>query len=83
MSTVFDLLDRIQKNPGMYLGYPSVNSLFMFLNGYEVARGEGGTVLSEDEEAFYEHFQTWLQQKLGVRLVTSWAKLIMLFCHDE
>ncbi|MGI8932872.1 MAG: hypothetical protein ACR2FS_02250 [Phormidesmis sp.] len=48
MSTVFDLLDRIQKNPGMYLGYPSVNSLFMFLNGYEVARGEAGTVLSKE-----------------------------------
>ena len=67
----------------MYLGYPSVNSLSMFLNGYKVARGKAGTVLSEDEEALYEYFQPWLQQKLGVRSVTSWAKLIMLSCHDE
>lgn len=83
MSTVFELLNRIQQNPGMYLGYPSVHGLFMFLNGYEVARGEMGVELTEEEEGFYTEFQPWLQQKLGVRSVTSWAKLIMLSCHDE
>ena len=83
MSTVFELLNRVHQNPGMYLGYPSVNSLFMFLNGYEVARGELGVELIEEEEGFYAEFQPWLQQKLGVRSVTSWAKLIMLSCHDE
>ncbi len=83
MPTIFDLLDRIQKKPGMYLGYPSVNDLFMLLNGYEIARSELGVELTEDEERFYEEFQPWLQQKLGVKSVTSWAKLIMLSCHDE
>ena len=83
MSTVFDLLERVQENPGMYLGYPSISSLFMFLNGYEVARGEMGVDLTEAEELFYDAFQPWLQKKLGVRSVTSWAKLIMLSCHDE
>ena len=67
-STIFELLERIKEKPGMYLGYPSVQSLFMFLNGYDLAR---------------EEFQPWLQKKLGVRTVTSWAKLIMLSCHDE
>ena len=83
MGTIFDLLGRIQKSPGMYLGYPSVSGLFMLLNGYELARGELGVVLTEEEERFYEEFQPWLQNKLGVRSVTSWAKLIMLSCHDE
>ncbi|MEM6521064.1 MAG: hypothetical protein AAF722_17230 [Cyanobacteria bacterium P01_C01_bin.70] len=83
MSTVFNLLDRIQKSPGMYLEYPSVNALFMVLNGYEIARSELGTELMAEEERFYEEFQPWLQQKLGVKSVTSWAKLIMLSCHDE
>ena len=82
-STVFDLLDRIQKKPGMYLGYPSVQGLFMFLNGYEFGRGEGGIELTADEEAFYDEFQPWLQRKLGIQSVTSWDKLIMLSCHDE
>ena len=81
--TIFDLLERIKEAPGMYLGYPSVQSLFMFLNGYDVARDEAGIELTEDEEIFYDEFQPWLQRRLGVRCVASWAKLIMLFCHDE
>lgn len=83
MNTVFDLLNRVQKSPGMYLGHPSVNSLFMFLNGYEVAKADMGVELTAEENNFYEEFQPWLQRKLGVRSVTSWAKLIMLSCHDE
>ncbi len=83
MSTVFDLLNRIEKSPGMYLGYPSVSGLFMLLNGYEIARSELGVELTNEEEQFYEEFQPWLQNKLGVKSVTSWAKLIMLSCHDE
>lgn len=35
------------------------------------------------ENKFYEEFQPWLQEKLGVKSVTSWAKLIMLSCHNE
>lgn len=82
-SSVFDLLDRIQKSPGMYLGYPSVQSLFMFLNGYGIARREVGIELTTEEEDFYEGFQPWLQRKIGIRSVASWAKLIMLSCQEE
>lgn len=83
MATVFDLLGRIHKSPGLYLGYPSVSNLFMLLNGYEIARSELGVELTAEETRFFEEFQPWLQQKLGVKSVTSWAKLIMLSCHDE
>lgn len=82
-NTIFDLFERIRKSPGIYLGYPSVQSLFMFLNGYEVARDEAGIGLTAEEEIFYDEFQPWLQRKLGVQSVTSWAKLIMLSCHNE
>lgn len=83
MGTLFELLAKVRKNPGLYLGYPSVSGLFLFLNGYEVARSEMGVELTKEEEQFYDEFQPWLQRKLGVRSVTSWAKLIMLSCHDE
>jgi hypothetical protein len=42
-----------------------------------------GQDLDESEELFYENFQPWLQERFGVKSVTSWAKLIMLSCHDE
>ena len=83
MIGLFELLQKVEKNSGMYLGRQSVSDLFMFLAGYEFARSQINEELTQEEEDFYNEFQPWLQQKLGVRSVTSWAKLIMLSCHDE
>lgn len=83
MSGLLNVLEKIRNRPGMYLGRPSVSDLFMFLVGYEFARSELGIDLTEEEQNFYDDFQPWLQKKLGVTTVTSWAKLIMLSCHDE
>jgi hypothetical protein len=83
MSDLFEVLEKIQKSPGMHLGRPSVSDLFVFLTGYEFARSEQGVELTDVEEAFWDEFQPWLQKKLGITSVTSWAKLIMLSCHDE
>ena len=83
MNGLFEVLQKIKQQPGMYLGRPSVSDLFMFLVGYEFARSQMGVELTPEEVAFYEEFQPWLQRRLGVRSVTSWAKLIMLSCHDE
>ena len=83
MSTVFDLLRRIQHNPVPYLGSPSVNGLAIFLKGYAVARKEVGAELSDREAWFYERFQPWLQDKLGVRSATSWPKLVELLAEFQ
>lgn len=83
MNGLFTVLEKIRATPGMYLGRPSVSDLYMFLVGYEFARSEMGLDLTAPEQEFYEEFQPWLQQKFGVTTVTSWAKLIMLSCHDE
>ena len=83
MSGLFEVLEKIQKSPEMYLGRPSVSDLFMFLAGYELARSEQGIELTDAEESFWDEFQPWLQRKLEASAVTSWAKLIMLSCHDE
>lgn len=83
MVNLYEVLQQIRETPGMYLGRPSVSDLFMFLNGYEFARSQMGLELSDEELAFFDGFQPWLQERFGVRSVTSWAKLIMLACHDE
>uniref|UniRef100_B8HQL0 Uncharacterized protein n=1 Tax=Cyanothece sp. (strain PCC 7425 / ATCC 29141) TaxID=395961 RepID=B8HQL0_CYAP4 len=83
MSRLFELLEKIRTKPGMYLGRPSVSDLFMFLVGYEYALSEIDIDLTEAEKQFYCDFQPWLQQKLKITSVASWAKLIMLSCHDE
>ena len=83
MSNLYSLLEQIRSAPGMYLGRPSVSDLFMFLNGYEFARTQMGQDLDDNELLFFDGFQPWLQERFEVRSVTSWAKLIMLSCHDE
>ncbi|XWK88281.1 MAG: hypothetical protein U7127_29550 [Phormidium sp.] len=83
MSGVFELLEKIRTKPGMYIGRPSVSDLFMFLVGYEYGRGESGVEATEEEDDFYGEFQPWLQKKLGIKTVSSWAKIIMVSCHDE
>ena len=83
MLGLFEVLETIRANPGLYLGRPSVSDLFMFLNGYEFARTHLNIELTQPEERFYDEFQPWLQEKLGITSVASWAKLIMLSCHDE
>jgi hypothetical protein len=83
MLGLFEVLETIRTNPGLYLGRPSVSDLFMFLNGYEFARTQLNIELTQSEERFYDEFQPWLQKKLGVTSVASWAKLIMLSWHDE
>jgi hypothetical protein len=83
MSNLFNLFQKIEKNPGMYIGRPSVSDLFMFVVGYEFARGESDLDLTDSEESFHADFQPWLQQRLGINSVASWAKLIMLTCHSE
>lgn len=55
----------------------------MFLNEYEFARSQLNIELTPQEELFFAEFQPWLQQKLGISSIVSWAKLIMLTCHDE
>ncbi len=83
MSGVWEILEKIRTKPGMYLGRPSVSDLFMFLAGYECARSELGVEPTEEEDEFYGEFQPWLQNKLGIKTVSSWAKMIMLYCHNE
>jgi hypothetical protein len=38
---------------------------------------------TEEEDDFYGEFQPWLQKKLGITTLSSWSKMIMLYCHDE
>ncbi|MBX9253797.1 hypothetical protein H1Q63_07510 [Desmonostoc muscorum CCALA 125] len=83
MSGVYEILAKIQAKPGMYIGRPSVSDLFMFLVGYECSRSELGIENTKEEEDFYGEFQPWLQKKLGITTVSSWSKMIMLYCHDE
>jgi hypothetical protein len=83
MSTLFDLLEKIKTKPGLYLGTASITNLRMFILGYHFARREAGITNTEAESDFHKNFQPWLQNRLSIRTVSAWDKLILLTCVDE
>jgi hypothetical protein len=83
MSGLFEILEKIRKQPGMYIGKPSVSDLFIFLVGYKTARRELAIEPTEKELEFYGEFQPWLQNRLEMMTVNSWAKMIEFRCVNE
>jgi len=83
MSTLFDLLEKIKTQPGLYLGTASITNLRMFVFGYRFARKELSISNTEAESDFYKNFQPWLQNRLCIRTVNAWDKIILLTCIDE
>ena len=83
MSTLFNLLQKIQTKPGLYIGTTSITNLRMFIVGYRFARSEMGLTNTEAESDFYKNFQPWLQNRLSIHTVGAWDKLISLTCIDQ
>ena len=71
MVDYYELLKQIQKKPGLYIGTPSISSLYMFLNGYQFARQQLHEPLTMQEREFRE-FQPWLQKKFNLKTSQSW-----------
>jgi hypothetical protein len=83
MSSLFDLLEKIRAKPVLYIGTASISHLRMFIVGYRFARSEIGIHNTETESDFYKNFQPWLQNRLFIRTVNAWDKIILLTCIDE
>jgi hypothetical protein len=83
MSQVFDLLEKISQQPGLYLGTASITALRHFLVGYKFARQEIGLPQTETELDFYQEFQPWLQQRLHLQTANSWDSILLFQFVDE
>jgi hypothetical protein len=83
MSQVFELLEKISKKPGLYLGTASITALRHFLVGYKFARQEMGFPPTEAELDFYQEFQPWLQNHFHLQTVNSWDKILLFKFIDE
>ena len=83
MDPLFDLLEKIKTKPGLYLGTASITSLRTFILGYCFARSELSIANTEAESDFYKNFQPWLQNRLSIRTVNGWDKLLLLTSIDE
>lgn len=77
-----ELLERIKKRPGMYLGKPSITRLNMLLTGYSLARLELGLEETKEEQEFSQ-FQEWIEQKYQSKSTEGWDTLILKHSDDE
>ncbi|MGB0384802.1 MAG: hypothetical protein ACPGWR_08275 [Ardenticatenaceae bacterium] len=82
MNDLHHLLQEIHQKPGLYIGRPSINDLYMFLTGYNFALRQLNQTYSEQESHFRE-FQPWLQKRLNIKTSQSWSRLILFHCMDE
>ena len=82
MDSFYDLLQKIEKRPAMYLGRHSIFSLQAFLDGYYFARRELGVPLTEQEAEFQEFLQ-WIRQKFQVETGQLWASILLFHSADE
>ena len=82
MSDLYELIRQIKNKPGLFIGSPSVSSLFMFLNGYRFARRQMNLSISAQEQEFQE-FQPWLQERYAIKSTHSWSQMILFHSIDE
>ena len=83
MSQLYDILAEIKNQPTKCLRQTSLPHLFMFLNGYKIAKRDLRITITSEEQEFYRDFQPWIQKKLKVKTVNSWANIIQLFCIND
>ena len=79
---LYDLLERIKKRPGMYLGKPSITRLNMLLTGYSMARIELDLPPTKQEEEF-GGFQDWIEERYKITSTHGWDSIILFYSADE
>lgn len=80
---IYNILDKIEKNPGMILGEYSFKALYFFVLGYGEGYSLAGGALESGEPPFQE-FGKWLNIKLDLPPnVKNWYQIIRDEYQDD
>ncbi|QDV18208.1 hypothetical protein Pan153_28650 [Gimesia panareensis] len=73
---LYDILDKIEKQPAMYVGEPILKNTFLFLIGYEMAMIDAGVENATEPE--FSDFHEFVRQKLFFSDSSAgWARMIL------
>jgi hypothetical protein len=73
--SIYDMLEKIRRKPGMYIGERSINRLHAFLTGYRAGLGRLGFYPRDVDE--FHRFHDWVANRLGFYESTSgWCNMI-------
>ena len=78
----YELFQKIEKRPEMYLGRCSIYDLKAFHDGYITAKQELRATFTEEDEDF-TGFHDWLENRLNVKSNGSWEKMLVFRSKNE
>ena len=81
--TIYDVLDWIQRRPGLAIAQPELVRVYAFLIGYQCALGRQRLTFRHADPDFHR-FHDWIAQRLDYRESTSgWHNMIRGRCSSE
>ena len=84
MNKLYQLLKKIEKTPGLYLGTPTMCGLNHFINGYAFGCAENVGDCHDEEFDIFEGFQEYIEDKYQGRKTTAhWSQILIKFYGDE
>ncbi len=80
MKYINSIIEKISKNPGLYIGKKSLERLSTFLSGYECALN----MVLQDFPYFDSKFQQFIENKYGLTYCTKhWSEIISANTTEE
>lgn len=72
---IYEIIDKVRRRPGMYIGHHSPTHLSSFLSGYQQAKVAPDNEYKEESE--FHGFHDWVARRFGYYESTSgWAYMI-------
>jgi hypothetical protein len=79
VTAIPELIEKIRQGPCLLLGRPSVQNLYIFLQGYCFARKDDG----HGDYAFMAGFREHVRNRFRISSSQSWADIIQFFSVTE
>jgi hypothetical protein len=79
MGTIFDVIEKIRKRPGLILGNQRADTLYAFLSGYAYARKDS----APGDYEFLTDFNQWVHDRYEITSTQGWAKIIEFYSVSE
>lgn len=74
--SIYDVLDRIEKRPAMYIGDVTLGNIMVLIHGYEIAMQDAG--IKDGSIPEFSAFHEFVQKKYGYYESTAgWANMIL------
>ena len=81
MDSIFEIIDEIERRPGMYVQRGSIIALRAFIDGWLFAKQMAGG--DDAQRDILRDFQRWISGELGIETSQHWASIILFFSHDD